>query len=104
MPLTIDCPGRHTFTSRQTRTSWGVSADSNRRSAIARAQAAVVQDLANQVNNAVCADGCLKQPGPTNAPAPAGASCERKWWSLFIVVRCEATANGSATVECVVQG
>ncbi|WP_126453948.1 hypothetical protein [Sulfuriflexus mobilis] len=103
MPVIIDCPGQHTFTSSKTRTSWGVSTSSNRRTAIARAQAAVLNDLTNQINAAQCAPGCLKVPGGTNAPVPT-ATCERKWWALWIVVRCASTATASATVQCTVQG
>ncbi|EGG95420.1 hypothetical protein IMCC1989_556 [gamma proteobacterium IMCC1989] len=100
---TINCPGSHTFSSTQTRTSTGVFAKANKRVAAALAQAAVVNDLTNQVNQSVCSNGCLKVMGPTNAPAPV-PTCQRIWWTLWIAIRCTATATGSVSVECVVQG
>ncbi len=101
--VTINCPGTHTFRSTKTRTSTGVFTNSNREDAATRAQTAVLNDLTNQVNQAVCAEGCLKVSGQTNAPTPT-ATCRRIWWTFWIVIRCSATATGSVTVQCTVQG
>ena len=100
---TINCPGTETFRSTKTRTSTGVFTKSNRRAAASRAQTAVLNDLTNQVNQAVCEDGCLKVVGQTNAPASV-ASCRRIWWTFWIVIRCRATATGSVVVKCEIQG
>ena len=95
----IDCPGSKTFNSTQTRTSSGIFTGSNSRAAVTEAHNAVLNDLVEQVNQASCAGGCRKVSRDTDAPTPT-AKCERVWWTLWIMVRCSATANGSVVVDC----
>ena len=101
--VVINCPGSHTFTSTRTRTSWGIIRRNNAAAAAARAVAAATADLTNQINASTCAGGCLKVPGGTNVPPPT-PTCGRVWWTLWIAVRCQATATGTATVNCQVVG
>ncbi|KAF6247896.1 hypothetical protein C6990_00085 [Nitrosopumilus sp. b3] len=101
--VVIPCPGSHTFTSNKTRTSWGVFRESNRRSAKTRAENAVSSDLVSQINNSSCANGCLMNP-PQTTVNPATVTCERKWYTFWIVIKCTGRSTGESTVECRVMG
>ncbi len=100
---TIDCPGTDTLNSIKTRTSVGIFEKSNKQTAATRALTSVLSDLTAQVNQVVCQGGCLKVPRQTNSPPPV-PTCKRIWWTLWIAIKCSATATGSVVVECVING
>lgn len=101
--MAIPCPGSDTVRSTMTATSTGISTNNTARDAANDARNNVLDDLKKQVDAASCEGGCIKVAGPTNAPLP-NARCRRLWWTLWIAVRCSATANGSVVVDCQMQG
>lgn len=101
----IACPGSKDLTSPQDATCRGVRTEANRRCAKTEAETAASSDLIAQVNAESCAEPCLKRGGAPVTYAPATTvTCERQWWTLWIMVVCEAHATGNATVVCSVEG
>jgi hypothetical protein len=101
--MAIPCPGSETVTSTQTATNTGISTKNTARDAANEARNDVLDDLKQKVDAAECQGGCIKVVGATNAPLP-NARCRRLWWTLWIAVRCTATATGSVDVKCEIQG
>lgn len=101
----ISCPGSQPLTSTKEATCRGIRTGANSICAKNEAETAVNNDLVAQVNAATCASPCFKSGGnPITYNPPTVVRCERKWYTLWIMVVCKATATGNVTVECKVEG
>lgn len=101
--MSIPCPGTKTLTSTKTETCYGIFKDSNYRCAKSRAEKAVLEDLKQQFNDAECDDDCMKRK-IRESQMQTTVKCERLWWTLFIAVKCKATAEQELEIECYISG
>jgi hypothetical protein len=102
--VAIPCPGQKLLTSTQTATCDGIFTESNSACAKSEAETAVQNDLVAKANGEECENGCLKEQGVIQFKPATVVSCHRVWWTLFIMVECEATATGELLLKCSVQG
>lgn len=100
--MAIPCPGKQTLTSKKTDNAYGISRNATCKKAKTNAENLVLADLKQQIDDAECADGCLKRVASRSQMQTTPCACERKWWTIWILVECEATATQDAVVECYV--
>lgn len=78
---------------------WGVFRDNTARCAEARAFNAATEAFVDEIPG--CPNNCPLAFVTFNPPRRrGGALCERKWWSLWIAVKCSATNWGTARAVC----
>ena len=101
MPV-IDCGKSITLKSSKTDTGYAIRRNGACSKAQANAQRAVNTDLNAQQQQYTC-----KQPCDNLVPVPKlkitthpCANCGRVWWTLFILVRCDASADGEMVLTC----
>jgi hypothetical protein len=102
--VAIPCPGKQTLTSTKTDDAYGIRRQATCQEAKTNAENLVLDDIKKQIDDTECADGCLKRVISRTQMNTTPCTCKRKWWSLWILVKCEATATQSVVVECFIAG
>jgi|SRR5580692_9928417 hypothetical protein len=101
--MAITCPGgKATLTSDKTETCHGIFTESTLQCAQSEAEQAVLNDLKTKLDQAECEGGnrCIKKKIDETQMATS-VDYHRLWWTLGIVVECEANSTQSITIECV---